>query len=613
VLHSIRHTRFPRKQTFTAILGILVLGGSFSFAIAATTGYAWSENLGWINFGTPGGNVQVTDSGLSGYAWSTNYGWINLNPVDSGVKNDSNGNLSGYAWGEQTGYIGFAGVVINSSGVFTGQANGTVTGLLNFNCTYCNVTTDWRPTTGTTGATSSNAGVSVNAGGGGGGGGGYAIPETVSPASSTIISTLVLRLQQLLSFLAPAPTQPPPVATTVPQVAPPPLRGQWALVAPPALSRFVLAPLPQNVSLFVEKFPELKQTFAALGVTRASALPKLQGVTFSLPSITESGGLPQAEITSGKLVLPAGIPLATLSPSVKQGIPPEIVFARSSDERIDLNETVNINAQGNAETQMHVVAGQTIKLVVKPVAPANSVTGYLVLRSRDQIGLGGNNRAMNLQAALVSLVFSNPLIAQNAPQDTADVDQRLALTNFTYKDEGDGIYTADVVMPGIDGTYDVITLISYTDPELGTREIGLTTVVDPEGYVYQADNGKQTRIPNATVSLLWQNPGTGTYEIWPAAEYSQENPQVTGLAGTYAFLVPQGRYYLAVSAPGYRPYVGAPFDAVTGSNIDDDIQLYSSAFWATWDWQTVLLIIIAILLAGNFYREWRLGHFTPKQ
>jgi hypothetical protein len=124
-----------------ALFFVLVFGIGLPTALAATTGYAWGENIGWINFGPASTSVQVTTSGLTGYAWSVNYGWINLNPASSGVKNDGSGNLSGSAWGEQTGYINFSGVTISSSGTFTGQASGTITGRVNFSCDHCNVMT----------------------------------------------------------------------------------------------------------------------------------------------------------------------------------------------------------------------------------------------------------------------------------------------------------------------------------------------------------------------------------------------------------------------------------------------------------------------------------------
>jgi hypothetical protein len=92
-------------------------------------------------------NVQVTTTSITGYAWSQNFGWINMAPSGSGVLNDGNGNLSGYAWGQNVGYINFQGVTIDSSGVFHGIASGTVAGRLQFDsstgCTYCNVTSSW--------------------------------------------------------------------------------------------------------------------------------------------------------------------------------------------------------------------------------------------------------------------------------------------------------------------------------------------------------------------------------------------------------------------------------------------------------------------------------------
>lgn len=132
--------------------------------IDSTDKYAWSENIGWINFGTTEGNVHVTDSALTGYAWSENAGWISLNclnnsscaTVDHKVANDGAGNLSGYAWSENTGWINFnpsgGGVSVNSSGEFLGYAWGENIGWIVFNCattSSCStvdykVKTDWR-------------------------------------------------------------------------------------------------------------------------------------------------------------------------------------------------------------------------------------------------------------------------------------------------------------------------------------------------------------------------------------------------------------------------------------------------------------------------------------
>jgi len=54
------------------------------------SGYAWSENAGWINFASKDSQVKIDAWGnFDGYAWSENAGWISLasnGPVYYGVK-----------------------------------------------------------------------------------------------------------------------------------------------------------------------------------------------------------------------------------------------------------------------------------------------------------------------------------------------------------------------------------------------------------------------------------------------------------------------------------------------------------------------------------------------
>ena len=55
-----------------------------------------------------------SDDNVSGFAWSENIGWVSFNsdsdssPVDYGVNlNTGNGKFSGYAWSEHIGWISF--------------------------------------------------------------------------------------------------------------------------------------------------------------------------------------------------------------------------------------------------------------------------------------------------------------------------------------------------------------------------------------------------------------------------------------------------------------------------------------------------------------------------
>ena len=157
-----------RMKIFTLVL--MTFFGLVSFVVSAqasttngtidaTNKYAWSNQMGWINFGVTNSSIAITDTAVTGYAWSEDYGWINMAPTNSGVTNDNEGNLSGSAWGANIGWIDFSSVIINSSGEFTGTATGDTVGTINFDCTNCSVTTDWRPASSRTAA----------AGGGGGG------------------------------------------------------------------------------------------------------------------------------------------------------------------------------------------------------------------------------------------------------------------------------------------------------------------------------------------------------------------------------------------------------------------------------------------------------------
>jgi len=176
-----------------AVLSVVIFW--FSKTVSAqsagnTSGYAWSEQAGWISFncdqslaggqntcGSVDYGVLVGDSSLSGYAWSEVLGWISFNcdqslaggqntcgSVDYKVENQD-GALSGYAWSEQAGWISFKDnsdsalyqVSIDSqTGVFSGYAWSEALGWISFNCAdtgTCgiidySVKTAWRGTLG---------------------------------------------------------------------------------------------------------------------------------------------------------------------------------------------------------------------------------------------------------------------------------------------------------------------------------------------------------------------------------------------------------------------------------------------------------------------------------
>lgn len=780
------------------LLGIIIGLPNFVFAsetdgtIDSTYKYAWGENVGWINFGTSGGNVHVTDSSLTGYAWSANHGWINLNPPGSGVSNNSEGTLSGSAWGENTGWIDFSGVTIDDSGYFFGYASGTVTGQISFNCSNTDscsnsdfkVATDWRhkstralssgrptgyynpPAPSSSGSlgvvinqgdkytNDRNVNLTLNAGdnvtfmiiseNGDFSGAGvedyvssktWILSESDPSASSGQVKTIYAQFytqymiaSDIVSDAIILDTQPPEIQVTdikdyyevdeeiilsgtieseaeiilhwdekysliqadsqgkwtvnlgklsvgkhelelkpkdlagnageslsvfleikekeeeeeeeikeeekeaeevkepkkpiierikdlfkpkpkpekeeiitVPEKAPLALRGRWNLLSLETISRFVLAPLPRSIRVLAKKFPELEETFARIGIKKITDVEKLKTAKLILPGMTEALGLSTMKIKPGEFALPQSIPIAELSAKVKRKLPTEIVFAKTGGEVIDFNTTLTVTKEGRSQQKITTISGKFLHLTIKPARPVKSVKGYIVFKSKKP-----RESSMKLPSGSLaaSLFFANPVFAQ-VQEKPVRVEEKLVLLEFEYTDpDGDGIYTAEIQAPIIEGEYEVITVMDFEDIRLGKKEIRLITVVDPEGYIYEKDKDKETRIPGAIVSIYWLNPEIKQYELWPAKEFQQENPQITDTTGKYSFLVPEGSYYLKVEAPGYLIYDGKPFQVKEGSGIHVNIELKTKYWWLKiLDWKTILLIAVVILLFYNFYRD----------
>ena len=628
-----------KKKIFLfGILFSMVFSASYAFAsvtngtIDGTYKYAWGENIGWLNFDCDNCDVAITDTSLSGYAWSTQFGWVNLNPDNSaGVENTSEGVLSGFAWSSNLGWINFTGVTINSSGEFVGYATiKSDSSRINFNCANENscssadfkVKTDWRP-------------ASARPAGGSGGGGGYIPPIIPTVVPPVVPNPIISLIDEILDFFNP-PEIIPKVVVQVPKIAPFPFKLAWNLLPVKAIREFVFAPLPYEVRALAAKFPELDRTLKSVGIKRLTDMSKLSGVTLNLPGLTEltntlknvgterlagvdklnsvnfdipglsnldekTAGNLGVNIGVNKIALVKGLPLAKFSLLEKKNLPAEFVFARANGELVDLNVAMSVSDKGEVSQKISSLPGKTLRLVVKPISKAKSVTGYFVFKSATP---KITQTQISRSSLTASALFSMNGLVEKTPE-SVPVENKLVLSSFEYTDpDRDGIYTADVISPSVPGEYEVITVIDYVDPVLGTRQMRMITVIDPEGYVFEKNNSKETRIPSAIVSLYVLNNATKKYELWAAKDYQQENPQVTDIRGTYSFLVPEGSYYFQIEAPGYNSFQGKVFVVAEGTGIHQNIELKSGRGWfSAFDWKTVLLIVVLLLLVYNLYRS----------
>lgn len=133
--------------------------GPSKTSISPTNNYAWNDQVGWLDFARPGGNIYVARGAgdLWGLAYVPSDGhWISLNCVSTDsclsveykVSSDADGNLSGWAWSENFGWICFNCLTDNScassgdykvtvdqdTGEFDGYAYSENIGWISFNC-----------------------------------------------------------------------------------------------------------------------------------------------------------------------------------------------------------------------------------------------------------------------------------------------------------------------------------------------------------------------------------------------------------------------------------------------------------------------------------------------
>jgi len=343
----------------------------------------------------------------------------------------------------------------------------------------------------------------------------------------------------------------------VPLIPQPALAGNWSLVSSSPMEKFIALNIPKELAQLKDKLPQLEKIFQDLGLTKISDIEEIKNLKIALPKLDK--------------------------------LPDNFIVAKSEKGKIQLETKLEITEEGKVEKITSTLANQRVSLEIKPEGPVNRISGLIAFRSR-KISEAEREKFWEILKLNTAL---------------AEIKEELILEKFEYNDlDGDGIYTAEIKTPNNAGEYEIITLTEYQDENLGTQKMSLTMIIDPEGYVYEKIKGREARIADAKTSLFWLNSETGQFELWKASDYSQENPQTTSADGRYSFLVPEGRYYLAVEASRCKPYKSEEFSVTEGRGIHLNIEMKSRGWLLKiFDWKTIIIILISILLAYNFYRD----------
>ena len=385
----------------------------------------------------------------------------------------------------------------------------------------------------------------------------------------------------------------PPLAESVPVQPQTVFRG-GVIISQKELAKIAILPLPEPIKNLALKFPQFGQTLEKVGISKTEDVQKLQTAKLTFPGLAEASGAVE------------GLSLSKFTTKEITQMPTGFVFARTGANNIDFNTKVTISKLGEPIKTITTIQNKPLYLVVKPDTPAESVKGYVIFKSANSRSAFVDFTSKLSDTLSASLLDATSLRQGSAGQANLNSEvtatKDIVLSEFSYQDENnDGVWETTIQTPAVDGKYEIRTTISYptiADEKQSTEELSMIMVVDPEGYIYEKIAGnKEARISDANVFIYWLNPDTNKYELWPAKDFQQENPQTTDITGKYSFLVPVGEYYLKVDSHDYLTYQGQPFKVTEGSGVHLNIEVKTKNwFLRLFTIERIMLGVIAIIL-----------------
>ena len=273
-------------------------------------------------------------------------------------------------------------------------------------------------------------------------------------------------------------------------------------------------------------------------------------------------------------------------------IPSDLSFFVEPNNEFELTSTLEIFPE-KQEQKLYISKGKTVKSVIRPSKPANAVFAEFVLKSTYQSPKQSFNFISSAHALeLIKSVFAKDYV----------LDQKIVYND----DNKDGVWEAMVKAPVVEGEFILRTTIDYKDPSLEDKKIETITLIDPEGYVFRKIDNSELRIKGAIVSLYLFDEKTNKYNLWDPGDSNQPNPQVTSQTGQYAFLVPQGKYFLKIEADNYKTVKLAPFDVIESNSVHQNIELKPKTPWLSYliDIRILIGLFLIILISSiNLLRK----------
>ncbi len=368
--------------------------------------------------------------------------------------------------------------------------------------------------------------------------------------------------------------------------------------------------LPKTFTNLVTSFPTLEKTFRDFGVRNIADLHRLQGVTLALPTIDEL--VPADSLAKSALVLDTleGYTIDDLRDAAEK-LPTDVVFFELNNGKIALAPVVNGASFSGEGPTFRTIPNQAVSMIIRPSEPVETITSQVALRELRTRQVAEAQKKTTIQSVIdafgetVSAVQVNEVSAaeikdQDLESTPQDEKGRFIVDQVDFEDSNDdGVYVADINTPEVFGSFDIITDVDYSTQKKDNI-ITNTMLIDPEGYVFHQTISGEVRLANAKVSLYHFSEESSEFELWDAEKYGQVNPQITDDSGTYAFLVPEGQYYISALASTYKPYQSRGFTVQSsgrGVHINIGLQKYFDVEqFLNIDYIIVTILIVLLIL-----------------
>lgn len=238
----------------------------------------------------------------------------------------------------------------------------------------------------------------------------------------------------------------------------------------------------------------------------------------------------------------------------------------------------SIDISGNKSGGVMFLVGQD-GLIIRPSAPAGasaldkkSVYIFAAQKNGGMSLLSPQNGIAQEKIAIydgdgiiISIdpaIFKKPIVSAYIAVDSL---------KYLFKQKGKYFQTNITLKTGAEESFFGSVAVEFSDKTTQEATFEISSKMRPE--VFAAKNAQTSPVQNAEISLYWQNPSSGNFELWAGSLFNQTNPTFTDQNGKFGYYVLPGTYRLKVKKEGFKDYESGVF-SVSGQMIEKSIEIF---------------------------------------